>query len=124
MRLHHSLTVILFTLSTEGCGVFEANETRFLSRAQDRATQEEVQQRLGLPTLTKAAPSGESTWVYRIFDWQPGNRVTAPGSWCDEYILTFDDQHILRQWTHRNYFHGGEAFPTECLPHRYHSSPE
>jgi len=124
MELPSSLTVILLTLAISGCACFETDERRFLSHAQLRATQEEIQQRLGAPTLTKSAPSGESTWVYQIFDWQPGNRVTAPGTWCDEYRLTFDDQRVLRRWTHHNYFHGGEAFPTYCVPDRFSSPVE
>lgn len=120
MKLLPSLTVLLCTLSAGGCAVFEANETRFLSHAQDRATQEEVQQRLGSPKLTKTASSGEPVWVYQIYDWQPGNRVTSPGTWCEEYILTFDHERVLRRWTHKTYFHGGEAFPTYCVPDRFY----
>jgi hypothetical protein len=123
MKLHPSLTVILFTLTAGGCAVVQSNETRFLSHAQGRATQEEVQQRLGLPKLTKIASSGEPVWVYQIYDWQPGNRVTAPGTWCDEYILTFDLDRVLRRWAHKTYFHGGEAFPTYCVPDRFDLAP-
>ncbi|MEP6887678.1 MAG: hypothetical protein ABI945_05070, partial [Nitrospirales bacterium] len=69
----------------------------------------------------KSLRSGESPWIYQIFDWQPGdNRVTAPGTWCDEYILTFDHERVLRRWTHKTYFHGGEAFPTYCVPDRFY----
>jgi hypothetical protein len=121
MKLHSPLTVILVTLAGGGCAVFDADETRFLSHAQDRATQEEIQQRLGPPTLTKTTPSGAPVWVYRIYDWQPGdNRVTAPGTRCDEYTLTFDHERVLRRWTHKTYFHGGEAFPTYCVPDRFY----
>ena len=123
MKLHPYLTVILCTLSAGGCAVFEANETRFLSHAQDRATQEEVQQSLGSPKLTKTAASGKLVWVYQIYDWQSGNRITAPGTWCDEYILTFDHERVLRRWTHKTYFHGGEAFPTYCVPDRFYLAP-
>jgi hypothetical protein len=38
--------------------------------------------------------------------------------WCDEYVLMFDNESILREWTHRAYFHGGEAFPDFCVPDR------
>lgn len=112
-------------LAFHGCAIFEATEARYLSHAQGRATQEEVQQRLGPPQFTKAIPSGTSLWIYRRFAWQPGdNRVTAPGTWCDEYILTFDDQAVLRHWTHKTYFHGGEAFPSYCVPDRFYSTSE
>lgn len=121
MKLPSSLTVILLTLTIGGCSLFETNEGRFLFHAQERATQEEIQQRLGPPALMKAAPSGEPVWVYQIYDWQPGSRVTAPGTRCDEYRLTFDDQRILRRgWTHKTYFHGGEAFPSYCVPEHFY----
>ncbi|HET7059424.1 MAG TPA: hypothetical protein VFI05_11845 [Nitrospiraceae bacterium] len=123
MKLPFSLIVIL-TLTIGGCVFFETNERRFLSHGQGHATQEEVRQRFGSPTLTKTAPSGEPVWVYQIYDWQPGSRVTAPGTLCDEYRLTFDDQRVLRRWTHKTYFHGGEAFPTYCVPDRFYSPVE
>jgi hypothetical protein len=117
-----SLACLALIFVLIGCTLFEAKEMRFLRSAYNRATQEEVQQQLGFPTVAKAAPSGQSVWIYQIYDWQPGdNRVTAPGTWCDEYILMFDDEAILRHWTHKNYFHGGEAFPSYCVPDRYYS---
>ena len=122
MKLLHQLTGIVLLPALLGCTLFEVNEARFLRSAHNRATQEAVQQRLGPPTLTQTAPSGKSVWVYQIYDWQPGdNRMTAPGTWCDEYMLTFDDHAVLRHWTHKNYFHGGEAFPAYCVPDRYYS---
>jgi hypothetical protein len=125
MKLPFSLIVTLLTLTIGGCVFFETNERRFLSHGQDHATQEEVRQRFGPPTLTKTAPSGEPVWVYQIYDWQPGdNRVTAPGTLCNEYRLMFDDQRVLRRWTHKTYFHGGEAFPTYCVPDRFYSPVE
>ncbi|MBA2251969.1 MAG: hypothetical protein H0W13_04580 [Nitrospirales bacterium] len=112
---------LTLTVTVGGCSLFQAKETRFLHSAQGHATEEEVQQRLGLPKLAKSLLSGESLWIYQIFDWQPGdNRVTAPGTWCDEYILSFDHERVLRRWTHKTYFHGGEAFPTYCVPDRFY----
>lgn len=110
------LTYIGLLLTITGCMILEAKETTFLRTAEDRATQEEVQQRLGPPSMINESQSGESIWVYQIWDWQPGNRFTATGAWCDEYLLTFDSQSILRRWTHGSHFHGGEAFPDYCVP--------
>jgi len=98
------------------CGVFDAKESTFLRSAQDRATQHEIEQRLGPPALTRSGHGGQSVWVYQVREQQPGNRMTASGMWCDEYVLTFDGQSILRQWTHRSYFHGGELMPAYCVP--------
>lgn len=99
-----------------GCGLFVAKETAYLRSAEGRATQEEVTQQLGPPVMTKVRVSGESLWVYQIRTQQAGSRISAPGTWCDEYVLTFDSQAILRDWTHQSYFHGGENNPTYCVP--------
>jgi len=33
----------------------------------------------------------------------------------DEYVLTFDEQGILRKWTHKSEGHGGETEPACCV---------
>ena len=111
-------TCMALVLTLWGCAIFETQETTFLRSAQDRATQQEVRQRLGVPNTASLNESGGSVWVYHVWDWQPGNRITAPGAWCDEYVLRFDNQSILRNWTYRSQFHGGEAFPTQCVKDR------
>ena len=108
--------LVVAGLLVVGCSLFEAKEATYLRGAQGRATQEEVRERFGPPALIKAAPAGESTWVYQIRQEQSGSRMTAPGMWCDEYVLTFDGQGILRRWTHETHFHGGELMPTYCVP--------
>ena len=105
----------LFTMLL-GCALFIPKETRYLESAQGRATQEEVKQELGPPALMRSNQAGESIWVYRVREQEPGNRWTSPGLWCDEYVLTFDHQAVLRSWTHRSHFHGGELMPTYCVP--------
>ncbi len=99
------------------CSVLIPKETRYLESAQDRATQEEVRKKLGQPKYTAATPTGEPVLVYQ-FMWQdPSNQNSwgAPGTWCDEYVLTFDRQDILRNWTHKSEGHGGELSPTYCV---------
>ncbi|MGH7233573.1 MAG: hypothetical protein ACREJU_19765 [Nitrospiraceae bacterium] len=123
MRMLHRLIWICLTLMITGCSMVQPKETLYLQAAQDRAGQEEVKQQLGPPKTTSTSPSGESRWVYQLWTWQPGDwRVTVPGTWCDEYVLHFDPQTILRRWTHNTYFHGGEAFPEYCIPARAYSS--
>lgn len=107
---------VLVSLLFVGCTLFEAKEATYLRSAQGRATQEEVRERLGPPAAIKAAQAGESTWVYQIRQEQSGSRMTAPGMWCDEYVLTFDSQGVLRRWTHRSEFHGGDPMPADCVP--------
>lgn len=119
MRLRKQLIWTGLVLAVSGCTLFEGKETTFLRSAQDRATQEEVRQQLGPPQFTTSTQSSESVWVYQVQAQQSGSRITAPGLWCDEYILTFDSQAVLRRWTRRSYFHGGEFMPTYCVPDGY-----
>lgn len=116
MILIRSLFGIGLALMLAGCILIEAKETRYLQSAQDRATQEEVQQQLGVPKLMTTSPAGEDVWVYEVREIEPGSQNTwaSAGSWCDEYRLTFDTSGILRQWSHKSYFHGGELMPVSC----------
>ncbi len=100
-----------------GCSLFVAKETLYLKSAQGRATQEEVRQHLGKPTLVASSKAGEPIWVYEVYQIEPGSQQSwaAFGSWCDEYVLTFDRQGILRQWAHKSERHGGELSPTFCV---------
>jgi hypothetical protein len=100
-----------------GCGLFTDKEVSYLQGAENRATQEEVQQRLGPPQLVVPTTTGEAVWVYEVRDLEPGSQSTwsTKGSWCDEYVLTFDAGGILRAWTHRSQFHGGELMPLICV---------
>ena len=115
MKAHVAVSLLGLVLLSLGCSVAVSKETRYLQSAKDHATQEEVQQQLGAPTLTVSNDKGEVIWVYQVRGQQAGNRMTAPGIWCDEYVLTFDEQTTLRQWTHRSEFHGGELMPTYCV---------
>lgn len=103
-------------LSGVACALFTTKETRYLGSAQDRATQDEVRLRLGDPYRVFTEPTGETVWIYQVREEEPGSRWTSLGLWCDEYRLTFDRQAVLRQWSHRDYLHGGELLPTYCVP--------
>jgi hypothetical protein len=94
------------------------NDTAYLRDAQDRVTQDEIRQRWGEPKKVRSAEDGNSEWVYEKREQQAGNRYTVPGMWCDEYVLTFDRQNILRRWTHRSELHGGELMPLDCVSGR------
>jgi hypothetical protein len=100
-----------------GCTVFVAKETLYLKSAQDRATQEEVRQQLGKPHQVATSKAGDSIWVYQVYYEDPGpnNQWGTAGTWCDEYVLTFDKEGILRGWTHKSEGHGGELAPTYCV---------
>jgi len=115
MKAHVAVSLFSLVILSVGCSSLVPRETRYLQSAQDNATQEDVRQQLGAPTLTASNEKGEVIWVYQVREQQSGSRWTAPGMWCDEYVLTFDEQTILRQWTHRSEFHGGELMPTYCV---------
>ena len=103
-------------LMVAGCAA-RSKEAVYLQSAQDQATQEDVRQQMGAPKTVTTSQSGDSHWVYEVWTWQPGDyRIAAPGAWCDQYTLTFDQEAVLREWTHESYFHGGEAFPEHCVP--------
>lgn len=121
MKHVRSIAFILLFLTEMSCALFLSKETRFLKSAEDHATQEDVQQQLGPPVRMLSAGEGESVWVYHIYDLEPGAQSTwsATGSWCDEYVLFFDRQRILREWSHRAQRHGGENMPAYCVANGY-----
>ena len=113
------LPVLLLSLLVliQGCSLFVPKETLYLRSAQDRATQEEVRQQLGQPHLQASTLAGEAVWVYEVLALEAGSQSSwsAFGSWCDEYVLTFDTQGVLRRWAHKSQRHGGETMPTYCV---------
>jgi len=113
--------LVTLTVIVTGCMLFVPKEAWYLRSATDHATQEEVRQQLGQPKLTTAMPTGESVWLYEVREEEPGSRWTSTGLWCAEYVLTFDNRGVLRRWTHKAEFHGGERMPTYCVPGGYQS---
>ena len=99
-----------------GCVLFIPRETLYLKSAQDHAGQDEVRQTLGSPTAIASNQVGEVMWIYQVREEEPGSRWTSTGLWCDEYVLTFDRERVLRRWTHQSHFHGGERMPPYCVP--------
>ena len=104
------LLAMIFMLC--GCVLFVPWECRYLKTVQGRATFAEVQQRLG--ALAKVEGPNGMTWLYEIREEQPSHRGTPTGFWCDEYRLAFDGNGVLRDWTLRSFFHGGELRAEPC----------
>ena len=100
-----------------GCALFLDEETRYLRSAQDRETQQEVRARLGRPMWVLSPHAGETVWVYQIRQPEKGgnNIWTITGFWCDEYVLTFDQQAVLRHWTHKSQKHRDERSLADCV---------
>jgi hypothetical protein len=109
------LAACLVTVLT-GCALLVPKEKLYLRDAKDHATQSEVKQRLGEPTLVASSAAGDPQWVYQYREEDPGSRWTSVGMRCDEYVLTFDKAAVLRDWTYRTHVHGGELMPTYCVP--------
>jgi outer membrane protein assembly factor BamE (lipoprotein component of BamABCDE complex) len=117
MRILMQAALVGMALVGPGCSLLTDKEVLYLQSAENRATQEEVRQRLGRPQLVVPTNTGESVWVYEVRDLEPGSQSTwsTKGSWCDEYVLTFDTDGVLRAWTHKTQFHGGELMPLICV---------
>lgn len=101
-------------LAMAGCALFIPKETRYLKGAEGQATEDEVRQELGPPMFTETQ-AGTTIWVYQVREHFAGARSLVAGAWCDEYVLTFDERAVLRGWTHKSFFHGGEVMPTYCV---------
>jgi hypothetical protein len=111
--------LVMFCLLALSACTSGTNETAYLRAAQDRVTQDEIRQRWGEPKKV-ASEGGSTVWAYEKREQQAGNRYTAPGMWCEEYVLKFDREGILRRWSHRSQFHGGELMPRECITGTLH----
>jgi len=124
MKLLGKTALFSLIVIAVGCAVYEAKEARYLESAQGKATQEEVRQRLGAPHLTASTKDGEPIWVYQVYQVDTTNQNSwgAPGAWCDEYVLTFNQQNILLRWTHKSEGHPGEVMPTYCVTDGFKSA--
>jgi hypothetical protein len=125
MNMIRQILYVGLILTGMGCALLVPQETRYLQSAQDRATQDEIRQRLGEPRHTASIPEGGTVWIYEVLDLEPGSQSTwsTTGSRCDEYTLIFDTHGILRHWTNTWQRHGGEMMPTYCVSHPSRAVP-
>lgn len=72
----------------------------YLSEVANHATQDDVTMRLGAPHSSRILSDGRTVWTYRYYSGavvgSAGNIVGS--SACSEYILTFDQDNVLREW--------------------------
>lgn len=75
-------------------------EVTYLEKAVDHATQAEVTDRFGSSHATKALSTGGSEWTYQYRGSAVGpmGGIDTGSVSCREYILTFDQKGILRNW--------------------------
>lgn len=97
------LLLVVF-LTTAAC-TSPSWRSQYLTDQVNAATQEEIEQRLGPPTVKKKLGTDETVWIYRFGS--NAMYVAAPsasgavmiGTWnCREYVLQFDSDKILRKW--------------------------
>lgn len=68
----------------------------YLEEATGHATQDEVAKRLGPPLSERTLTNGEAVWYYRYMG--ADYTIDTGSTWCREYILTFDEKKVLRNW--------------------------
>ena len=122
MAFIHAVVISLAVLEA-GCGLFLDQEMIYLQSAQDRETQQAVRDRLGPPLWIVPRSAGETTWVYQMTQREKGgnNILDIVGFWCDEYVLTFDQQGVLRHWEHKSQKHRDPPSPTNCVTNGFMS---
>lgn len=123
MKVSRSLGLILISILITACSYFQNREAAYLDSAKGWATQAQVREKLGAPKAIQQADGGTTVWVYELREQQSGNRLTAPGTWCERYLVTFDDKAVLQKWRQVSHFHGGELMPQECMPGTEGSKP-
>ena len=77
---------------------FSNIEAAYLDSVKGRATQTEVRQELGAPKNSRKSDEERRCGSMKSGEQQAGNRYTAPGIWCEEYLLTFDGAAVLQKW--------------------------
>ena len=80
--------------------------TQYLAEQVNVATQEQVQAKFGPPLGSQQLENGDEVWTYRVGQnarygdpatYAEGSVLIGSGE-CVAYVLTFDEQHILRSW--------------------------
>jgi len=89
-------TAILVLAVLSGCGEFE---TGYFQSKVNQVTQEEVAKRYGTPHKQEKQPDGRSLWTYYVRgSGTSGYSGYARAEYCRAYLLTFDQQGMLRDW--------------------------
>jgi len=68
----------------------------YLSASTNAATQDEISQKLGPPHRTRPLEDGNTLWQYQYMGGYEGS------GFCREYILTFGQQKVLRNWSRQD----------------------
>lgn len=93
LRTARIVFVLLNALGLLSCTSWRAE---YLGEAMGRANQDAVIMKLGPPMGERMLTNGDAVWVYRYTGASVGQ--SGGGTWCQEYVLRFDSQKILREW--------------------------
>ena len=94
-----ALCVVVF-VSITGCALLPWRNA-YLREGTGRLTSDEVAQQLGPPHNQGKLSSGSEVWSYQYRDSSINSDnmgIVHGGSSCTEYILIFDQQHILESF--------------------------
>ncbi|MEQ1794149.1 MAG: hypothetical protein ABL970_08165 [Nitrospira sp.] len=81
------------------CGACGEFETGYFQSKVGQVTQEEVAKRYGTPHTQERQPDGHSLWTYYVRgSGTSGYSGYARAEYCRAYLLTFDQQGMLRDW--------------------------
>jgi len=81
------------------CGACGEYETGYFQSKVNQVTQEEVVKRYGPPHKQEKQAGGRSLWTYFVRgSGTSGYSGYARAEYCRAYLLTFDQQGMLRDW--------------------------
>ena len=81
------------------CGACGEFETGYFQSKVNQVTQEEVAKRYGAPHKQEKQPDGRSLWTYFVRgSGTSGYSGYARAEYCRAYLLTFDQEGMLRDW--------------------------
>ncbi len=81
------------------CGACGEFETGYFQSKVNQVTQEEVAKRYGMPHKQEKQQDGRSLWTYYVRgSGTSGYSGYARAEYCRAYLLTFDQQGMLRDW--------------------------
>lgn len=88
--------IVLALVFCAACGEFE---TGYFQSKVNQVTQEEVAKRYGAPHKQEAQADGRVLWTYYVRgSGTSGYSGYARAEYCRAYLLTFDQQGLLREW--------------------------
>lgn len=92
-------SILLLSVVVAGLSACSELETKYFKDRVNEVSQDIVARRYGTPHRAETLSDGRSVWTY--FDRGSGTSGyagTARSSYCRAYLLTFDQESMLREW--------------------------